>query len=823
MALAGEASGRGRAFAALMAGGAARAAREMGAGGEDDGSAAPVSSARDPRVPSLDLRGDGAGEDARSTFAASPFERENSNPTSRLAMDMMRRLDERRSKKTLIPPVTDSAQFLPPATEDFALSLLGTQQRGMKRRGDGVPDRDVVVSAPIRLKDRPKFSRPKEGSENQLGGAEPPPVFMKHRSLWVFSPQSAFRRVAFMVAFDKSFEAGVLACILLSSAALAVDDPTVKPGSALGLGLGYLDLALTVVFFCEMCVKLIAMGFAMHPGAYLRDAWNALDFVTVCSSVAALAFRDPSLVVVRSFRALRALRPLRMVRRLRGMRLVMATLVRSFPHVANVAVFGAFLFVVFGVLGVQLFAGTFWRCTDPSVAGVAECHGAFSDPATGHSEARAWVNAVLNFDHIGNAMLTLFVVSTRDRWFDVALDAMDATEAGRQPSAGSNPAAALFFVAFVILAGMFWVNVLVAAVIDSYRKISAATGEMVFETSGQKNWAEALKMKQRQNLDAEALRAEEPKFFIRKYLHRFVRWRRFELFVVLCIAVNVLMMVTEHEGEPATLTGARTSANEFFAWVFILELVFKVIAFTPRGYLRDPWNRFDALVVAGSVPGIFGASVGPGATLLRTFRLGRLFKLVKDAAGLRALFTALVNSLGALANVGSLLFLHVFIFAVLGMNLFGELERGERVNDAVNFETFGNAILTLFRVMSGDDWAGVMIDTFGCEVVRVGDESYGGARVGAALAASCEIPAAPPIFFVAFYLGASTILINLFVAVMLDEFVDAAQSEGIMSTASFFDLLQRKMLLDGFVDALKKRLEENRARLGLDKKGGRKR
>ena len=823
VALAGEASGRGRAFAALMAGGAARAAREMGAGGEDDGSAAPVSSARDPRVPSLDLRGDGAGEDARSTFAASPFERENSNPTSRLAMDMMRRLDERRSKKTLIPPVTDSAQFLPPATEDFALSLLGTQQRGMKRRGDGVPDRDVVVSAPIRLKDRPKFSRAEEGSENQLGGAEPPPVFMKHRSLWVFSPQSAFRRVAFMVAFDKSFEAGVLACILLSSAALAVDDPTVKPGSALGLGLGYLDLALTVVFFCEMCVKLIAMGFAMHPGAYLRDAWNALDFVTVCSSVAALAFRDPSLVVVRSFRALRALRPLRMVRRLRGMRLVMATLVRSFPHVANVAVFGAFLFVVFGVLGVQLFAGTFWRCTDPSVAGVAECFGAFSDPATGHSEARAWVNAVLNFDHIGNAMLTLFVVSTRDRWFDVALDAMDATEAGRQPAAGSNPAAALFFVAFVILAGMFWVNVLVAAVIDSYRKISAATGEMVFETSGQKNWAEALKMKQRQNLDAEALRAEEPKFFIRKYLHRFVRWRLFELFVVLCIAVNVLMMVTEHEGEPATLTGARTSANEFFAWVFILELVFKVIAFTPRGYLRDPWNRFDALVVAGSVPGIFGASVGPGATLLRTFRLGRLFKLVKDAAGLRALFTALVNSLGALANVGSLLFLHVFIFAVLGMNLFGELERGERVNDAVNFETFGNAILTLFRVMSGDDWAGVMIDTFGCEVVRVGDESYGGARVGAALAASCEIPAAPPIFFVAFYLGASTILINLFVAVMLDEFVDAAQSEGIMSTASFFDLLQRKMLLDGFVDALKKRLEENRARLGLDKKGGRKR
>ena len=82
---------------------------------------------------------------------------------------------------------------------------------------------------------------------------------------------------------------------------------------------------------------------------------------------------------------------------------------------------------------------------------------------------------------------------------------------------------------------------------------------------------------------------------------------------------------------------------------------------------------------------------------------------------------------------------------------------------------------------------------------------------------------AAPMFFVTFIAFASFILLNLFIAIMLDKFVDAAQGEGLLSTASFFDLLQRKMLLDGFVERLKQRLEENRIRLGIKKRSGKSR
>ena len=104
--------------------------------------------------------------------------------------------------------------------------------------------------------------------------------------------------------------------------------------------------------------------------------------------------------------------------------------------------------------------------------------------------------------------------------------------------------------------------------------------------------------------------------------------------------------------------------------------------------------------------------------MFRTFRMGRLFKMIQNAKGLRALFTAMINWRQR-ANVGSLLFLVVFIFSVLGMNLFGELEHGQFINEHNNFQNFGNGLLLLFRVFSGDVWSRIMVDTLDCDLVGI--------------------------------------------------------------------------------------------------------
>jgi hypothetical protein len=701
--------------------------------------------------------------------------------TQDLARGMMQQLESQRLKKRTILPVVQCDATAPTATEDFALPHIGVVARGgantKKRRMNGVPDRDVVVSQPRQALERRKHKM-ETVAQLKISGGDPPPVYLKHRSLFMFSSRSTFRRVVFMVVFDKRYEYVILLLILVSSAALAADAPGVAPNSNLAHSLLALDLSLFIVFFVEFAAKVITMGLVLHPGAYLRSGWNVLDASVVLTSALSFLVRDARLTVVRSFRILRALRPLRMVRRLRGMQLVIATLVESTPQVGNVILFGLFEFVIFGILGVQLFGGKLWRCTDPTAGHKIECVGMFQNTA-GIAAERMWVNPVFNFDHVFQAMMSLFVVSTMDGWFNMAHQTMDVTEVDFQPMTNSRPLHALYFVAFIVFVGFLWVNLLVAAIVDSYRRVAAASGDMKFTTVGQKEWIEALKMKQKQNADIEELVRVEPRFYIRKQLFRLVHHVYFEFFIMLCIFVNVLVMALQHDGQPAALTSYSDTLGPLFMWIFFLEMALKVAALSPEKYWKDPWNKFDFIIVLGSIPEMAGIDTGPSATIFRMFRMGRMFRVVKNAKGLRALFVAVVNSGPALANIGSLLFLLMFIFAILGMDLFGDLELGAAIDlqkvqtfptgldDTNNFKSLPNGLMLLFRVFTGDSWSRVMVDTMRCDLV----EGFQGGDY----ATGCAFAPAPPVFFIAFIVLASFMLLNMFVAVILDKFVDAAQ------------------------------------------------
>ena len=119
---------------------------------------------------------------------------------------------------------------------------------------------------------------------------------------------------------------------------------------------------------------------------------------------------------------------------------------------------------------------------------------------------------------------------------------------------------------------------------------------------------------------------------------------------------------------------------------------------------------FDAFVVAVSIVGVVldnaTAQDLPFLPLLRMLRVARMFRLIPRARGLNTLFQTLVFSLPALGNVGSVLFLFLFIFAVVGTNVFGHVRQGAYLDDNANFSGVGRALLTLFRMMTGESWDG---------------------------------------------------------------------------------------------------------------------
>lgn len=200
------------------------------------------------------------------------------------------------------------------------------------------------------------------------------------------------RRFCIWLMNHPRFDALVLFVIFLSSVCLAIDSPLIDPNSTLARALSALDLFFVLFFTFEMAVRLVALGVALAPGAYMRSGWNVLDgAIVIVSWVSYSTDGNAQFRSLRALRALRALRPLRVVRRLPGLRLVVHALFRAFRPVLEVVLvccewnwkcavnvgafpalpesspFAAILFLIFAIVLTGLFKGSLSTCYGNSV------------------------------------------------------------------------------------------------------------------------------------------------------------------------------------------------------------------------------------------------------------------------------------------------------------------------------------------------------------------------------------------------------------------------------------------------------------------------
>ena len=700
----------------------------------------------------------------------------------------------------VMPGLLDVDYSLPRVVEDSHASKL--------RKVSGLPVRDVVVDE-TKISDE-SHNMATEDDEKWMYRKPPGEVCMKYKSLGFIKPGYTVRRLMLMLIRSKSFEMLMLFFITLSCIQLAIDAPTVDPTSTLAAVIKAADVSLALIFLAEAIVKVIAMGFVMHPGSYLRSPANCLDFVIVVISLAVEALSASSLKFVRSFRLFRALRPLRLLSRLESMRLIVVTLVRALPDLGTVFLSGLFQFLIFAIFGSQLFSGKFDYCNDPTVDGRADCVGTFVN-ADGAHLSRQWLHPPLNFDSTPNAMLSLFVVVTRDGWLDIAFRGMDSNAVDAQPSLNKSGWTSIYFLISIIVLSFVWISTIVAVVCEHYKRASELNGETPMLTPEQQEWAEVLRIKRR---EAELRMLEDdssnvPRFFIRKAAFAAAYHPRFESFIIACILLNAVFMASYHEGQSMWYSDTQRATNVFFAWVFLLELTLKMIALFPRRFFAESWNRFDFIIVVASIPDLAGADF-LGTTVLRVIRLGRVLRLFKQAKGLRAVFDTCLNSVESAFNVIFLIFMLMFVYAVLGMSLFGDYETVEslRTGRVENFRNFGSSLMVLLRVITRDEWKRIMIDTMKCEYDFDG------------VAANCTRIFVPAIYFTSFILVGAYFLLSLIIAVILNKFTENAANEGLLSTANIVVTIRRKLLLDMFTSKMKMKVQTLiQARAGL-RRGG---
>ena len=242
----------------------------------------------------------------------------------------------------------------------------------------------------------------------------------------------------------------------------------------------------------------------------------------------------------------------------------------------------------------------------------------------------------------------------------------------------------------------------------------------------------------------------------------------FEKVVFAGIILNSLLMACEHYGQSEAMGLLLEWGSLGFICAFTIETG---IRFTLQGYRRyfsDPWNMFDFLIVTSSVAmiplGVMGTSIKVSA--IRPFRLLLVFRVIKHARGVRLMVTTLLVSLPALLNVAAILFLLFFLYAIIGVQLFGNIKYGQQMGPHANFRSFGAAMQLLFRVLTGGNWNLLMAD---CMVMPPACTPLAEDISGYYLPDDCGSHAGALLFFVSFYTLASYTVMNLFIAVIVEK------------------------------------------------------
>lgn len=171
---------------------------------------------------------------------------------------------------------------------------------------------------------------------------------------------NSLRKASVALICNVWFDRFITFCILINSCLLASkeydNNYNANYVSIWNEFLDTVDLVFSVIFTIECILKIIAMGFVRHKKAYLREAWNCIDFFIVLSSLVTLTplSSDSSLKV---FRTARVLRPLRSMHQLKSMRSLLTTFFSSIPGLLNVCLFQSFIFTIFAIIGVNIFVG----------------------------------------------------------------------------------------------------------------------------------------------------------------------------------------------------------------------------------------------------------------------------------------------------------------------------------------------------------------------------------------------------------------------------------------------------------------------------------
>lgn len=557
-----------------------------------------------------------------------------------------------------------------------------------------------------------------EGSFFDVGEAvELDDLVLAPKSCLCCTPYDSLRSLCIRVADSKSFEIGVSVVIALSMLAIAIEGPPgqyTNRSSNMRVFHEITEYVFLALFWAEFVIKVTAFSFARHRYSYIADWWNRFDFFILLMGTTELAFSNAGMSFGSTLRAGRMLRVFRIVRRAQGIQQVLEVLAKTVTDLSIVMVLQFVFFLIFSVFGMDLWMGMYKRCTVHSTCVLPGCRRMIEESleylyanVTGKDECLArggsWANpAGLSFDNIFASLHTLFVFALTSDRSRVFVAGIDAVAKDVQPSPTAQWDSFYYFLGFQLVVVMFFMNLFVVVIIRNMRNVhgSALLTEEQLQWSCVKRKL-CVHMHQTGNVRNMWKHASP-------VVYRMVTSKLFTNIIYLLIGCNLAINLCEHFPMEVWIHEWADLLNLLFLLIFSFEMTVKVFSFGLRGYLSQRWDQFDGLIVIVSwllllVDANSSEARGHSSTarIARSLRALRGLRLLRPEGPLAVVISTLQVAFRGVLNVSSVFLFNIFVFALIGVFLFGDLPFGVYYNTHNNFSTFNDAVLFLTKVAFG--------------------------------------------------------------------------------------------------------------------------
>ncbi|GMT23316.1 hypothetical protein PFISCL1PPCAC_14613, partial [Pristionchus fissidentatus] len=600
--------------------------------------------------------------------------------------------------------------------------------------------------------------------------------------------QRRYKQLHSLIGLMPYLDWAMVTITIMSCISMLFESPWPTTGENLMSNNFYLqimDYIFVLAMSFELSVKIISNGLFFTPKAVVRDVGGVMNMFIYFTSVVVLLWM-PKKVEINSlaqlFLLFRAMRPLRVYTLVPHIRRVVVEFFRGLKEILLVTILMIIVMFIFASFGVQIVGGKLAACNDPLIQTRENCTGVFwqkifvtrlevegKDDDEQHPTIlvpRVWTNPRnFNFDHVGNAMLALFETLSYKGW-NVIRDILEKRQ---------GPWAVIFIHIYVFIGCMIGLTLFVGVVIANYTE-NRGTALL---TVDQRRWHDLkARLKMAQPLHVPPKPSESAR--IRTYFYDVTMSSKFnQLFAILVVINSFTLIVPWNHGEEKGLSQILpivTAISAIINLCFAIEIVLKVTAFTFSGFWQSRRNRIDLVItclgLAWNLIHFLPSPplIDPIALRKFSFSVGyiivilRFFTIASRNSTLKMLMLTVVMSMFRSFFIITAMFLLVLFYAYTGVILFGMVKYGQAVSKHVNFRTGSEALVVLFRSITGEDWNDIMHDCMRsppfCYYVEGSNywETDCGNYYGSI------------IYFCSFYLIITYIVRNLLVAIIMENF-----------------------------------------------------